>query len=340
MTDTQTSLNEAVKLALREYGLDTSEVLLISGNGVSHTHYKIGSSPWILRVPRLSQMNLSPIDQLLLQEAAFKRAEASGMTPKFLATIPISELLPLGALIVERIEGIPPPGPTALPSLSRCLAAIHSQPLPALIKRAPIQSPKNPLAVIAHQAKDTLSAYMPQTNIGQKARDEINSRLNTVLKMAEENVDLLPEALCVSDTHPGNFIMRSPDDACFVDLEKPVYGCPALDLAHTVIQVAAGWDPDAAMSPNKQDRDAFTQAWLERVPEKMAEANAPRIKPFRQAVWLRTIGFFMRWKKESTLSGAWSAERLGPGAAEHFRKHVDNSLADEAIMNASEAWLD
>jgi hypothetical protein len=71
----------------------------------------------------------------------------------------------------------------------------------------------------------------------------------------------------------------------------------------------------------------------------MAVTNAQRIKPFRQAVWLRTIGFFMRWKKESSMKGAWSASRLGTRAAEHFLKHVDNSLQDDAILEASEAWL-
>jgi aminoglycoside phosphotransferase (APT) family kinase protein len=339
MTDTPIHFKQAVETALKDYDLDLHELSLVQGNGVSHSHFQLGSSKWLLRVPRLSQMNLTPEAQLILQKAGFERARDSGATPDLLTIIPISQEFPRGALVVERIAGRIPKNPSELPCLARSLAAIHSIPLPQSEIRAPIETLQNPLVSIVQQAETTLKLYLPQTKIGTKARDAIISRLNDVLSMVEDYSELSPEALCVSDTHPGNFIIRPSGDACFVDLEKPVYGCPALDLAHTVIKVAAGWDPDAAMSPNSRERDSFTQAWLESVPDEIADNNAPRIKPFRQAVWLRTIGFFMRWKKESSLKGAWSASRLGTHAAEHFLKHVDNSLKDDAILEASEAWL-
>ena len=204
--------------------------------------------------------------------------------------------------------------------------------------RPPIASPANPLADVIERARTALDAYLPTAPVSAASKAVIADRMKAAEALLATNANLQPTALCVSDTHPGNFLIRQDGRAVFVDLEKPVYGCPALDLAHTVIDVAAGWDPDAGMNPSRDDRAAFVNAWLAAAPPQLAEATAPLITPFRQAVWLRTISFFMRWRAESALQGPWSAERLGPRAAAHFKAHVENSLNDEAIIAAADAW--
>ncbi|MGZ0187050.1 MAG: phosphotransferase family protein [Alphaproteobacteria bacterium] len=330
----------SLKSALAQAGLPTDSLSAIPTKGVSHDHFRIDGSDLLVRAPRLSQLGLDPLTQLSMQQAAFERAEPSGATPRLNVVLPVSATLPLGALVVERIIGKTPQGPVDLPALARALAAIHALPLPETARRPPIPCPENPLRDLAARAQATLDIYLPKAGMGRAAQDAITDRLTWLGDQVSDHLDLGATALCVSDTHPGNFLMCKDGSARFVDLEKPTYGCPALDLAHTVIDAAAGWDPDAAMSLSKADRDTFANAWLAAAPAYLAEANAPLIRPFRQAVWLRTIGFFMRWRVESAVQGPWSAKNLGPAAANHFAKHVTASLADDAVLAAAEAWFE
>lgn len=333
-------IEAAIAPPMRAAGAKPGPLTPIPSKGVSHDHYAIGDGAWLLRAPRLSQLDLDAESQLRLQEVAFRRAAASGATPRLLAVAPLSPALPRGGLIVERIVGAPPAGPECLPALARGLAAVHSLPLPPEAERAPIPDPANPLAGLATRAKATLEAYLPGAGLGPAARRAIADRLAWLEAALKRHGDLRASALCLTDTHPGNFLMRADGSAAFVDLEKPSYGCPALDLAHTSIDVAAGWDPDAAMRLTASDRKAFADAWLAAAPDALAEANAPLILPFRQAVWLRTIGFFMRWRAESAVQGPWSVDNLGPAAAAHFASHVAYSLNDDAILAAAEAWAE
>ena len=292
----------------------------------------------LLRAPRLSQLDLSAAAQLELQAAAFERAAPSGATPKLVAVLPITAMAPRGGLVVELVAGRAPSGPDDLPALARALAAIHSLPTP--VDRPPIPSADNPLKTLADRAEATLETYMPKAGIGRPAAAAIADRLRWLKHLVANPPPMGPDVLCVTDSHPGNFLLRETGAAVFVDLEKPAYGCPALDLAHTVIDAAAGWDPDAGMRPDAAARDAFAAAWLAAVPSAVADANAPLIRPFRQAVWLRTISFFMRWQAESAVQGPWSADRLGPEAAQHFARHVRQSLTDDAVLAAASAWTE
>lgn len=306
--------------------------------GVSHDHFRILGSPWIARVPRLSQLDLDAETQLAIQEAAFERAQPTGAAPRLLTVGPVSVDLPRGALIVEAIDGRPPSDAGDLPAIGRCLAAIHGLAMPPPVERAPIATPSNPLHELAARTTAAMRAYLPRAPLGERGRAVVKERLAWLQAMARDRTVGLPRALCVTDAHPGNFVIRPGGDAAFVDLEKPVYGCPAVDLAHAVIDIAAGWDPAAGMRPTAADRAAFIEAWLAAVPPALAEATEPLILPFRQAVWLRTFSFFLRWRAESALQGPWSASRLGPEAAAHFRAHIDHALTDDAILEAAEAW--
>lgn len=340
MIDDLSKIRAGLQDVLARHGLAATPLVPLPAKGVSHDHFLIGDSGWILRAARLSQLDLTAENQLAIQEAAFLRAAPSGATPKLLAAAPPSPGLERGGLIVEHIAGAAPRSTADLPALARALAAIHSLPPPDAAARPPIPDPANPLGALAARARAALEAYLPLTSLGDRAKAAIADRLDWLDSAVEEFSDLGGDALCVTDSHPGNFLIRPDGAACFVDLEKPSYGLPALDLAHTVIDVAAGWDPDAGMAPSAQDRDRFAKTWLDAVPPALAAANAPLIKPFRQAVWLRTISFFMRWQAESALQGPWSATRLGPEAAAHFRRHVSLSLSDAAVLAAADAWSD
>lgn len=338
MTDDVARLTAALAPLFHELGVDDLHLTKLDAHGVSHDHFAVRGQPWLVRAPKLSQLDLGAEAQMALQVAAFERAAPSGASPRLIATAPVTQALPLGALIVERIEGAAPDGPTRLPAIARALAGIHALPLPEPDARPPIPEPTAPFKALAARAHATFEAYLPGAGLSRAATRIVQERMRWLSDFASQHVDPGPVTLCVTDAHPGNFVIRPDGRAVFVDLEKPAYNLPGLDLAHAVIAVAAGWDPTAGMQPDAAARDGFVKAWMAAVPAEIAERTAPLILAARQAVWLRTFGFFLRWRTESQADGPWSATRLGPGAAAHFRRHVEASLDDEAIRSAAEAW--
>ena len=339
MSDPAARLSKALAADLSAIGFHGAELELMPGTGVSHNHYRITGTDWILRAQHLSQSGMDAAGQLSIQAAAFDRAARSGATPKLKAVLPVSDALPRGGLIVERIGGRLPQSATDLPDMARALAAIHSLPMPTPTERGPILHLMKPFVSLAANVKATLEVYLGSAGLTAKAQAMIEKRLEWLIETARHDIGAPFTCLTVSDAHPGNFRIRDDCRAVFVDLEKPAYSCPTIDLAHAVIGISSAWDPAAGLVLSAADRQAFVDAWLEAVPASVAAAAEPRILMARRAVWLRTISFFMKWRKESAVQGPWSAEGLGAKAASHFRSHVDASLSEASIMAAADDWV-
>lgn len=338
MIDVTQALPNQLCDALNAAGFHDISLTAMDGTGVSHDHFKISDSGWILRVPKLSQLGLDAETQLKVQAAAFQRAAPSGATPKIKVTLPVSDTLPRGGLIIEHIVGRAPRAPSDLPTLARALAAVHGLRTPMANARSPIQTYDNPFTPIFAAATAAIERYLPGSSLSTKARATMLDRLAWLADKAKAPLPQAHSRLTLSDTHPGNFIIQPNGDAVFVDLEKPAYSSPTIDLAHAVIGVAAGWDPVACMQLTPTDRQAFIDAWQEAAPDDLVAACQPLLLPMRQAVWLRTISFFLKWREESAMQGPWSAERLGANAAKHFLSHIEHSLSEQAIISAAEDW--
>ena len=338
MPDSAVKLAMALAADLSAVGFHEAQLQLMLGTGVSHNHYRIIGTDWILRAPHLSQSGMDAAGHLSIQAAAFERAATSGATPYLKAVLPISDALPRGGLIVEHIGGRLPQSSADLPNMARALAAIHSLPMPTPSERAPIIHHINPFVPLAANVTATLGVYLESAGLTTKAQAMIEARLQWLTETARHDVCTPIACLTVSDAHPGNFRVLDDGRAMFVDLEKPAYSCPSIDLAHAVIGISSAWDPAASLVLSATDRQAFVDAWLDAVPASVATAAEPRILMARRAVWLRTISFFMKWRKESAVQGPWSAERLGGKAATHFRSHVDASLSEAGINAADADW--
>tara|TARA_B110000467_G_C18031713_1_gene321069 strand:- start:21 stop:656 length:636 start_codon:yes stop_codon:yes gene_type:complete len=211
--------------------------------------------------------------------------------------------------------------------------------MPTFSECAPIPHHVKSFVPLVANVKATLEVYLCSAGLTPKAQAMIEKRLQWLIKTAGHDTGAPSSCLMVSDAHPGNFRILDDGRAVFVDLEKPAYSCPTIDLAHAVIGISSAWDPEAGLVLSAKDRQAFVDAWLDSVSASVAAAAEPRILMARRAVWLRTISFFMKWRKESAVQGPWSAERLGKKAASHFRSHVDASLSEAAIMAASDDWM-
>ena len=73
--------------------------------GLAHDHVRIGDTGTLARVPKQSQLGLAAAENLDYQAACFARASASGHVPRLHEKLAPDAALPMGALIVDLIDG-------------------------------------------------------------------------------------------------------------------------------------------------------------------------------------------------------------------------------------------
>jgi len=307
--------------------------------GVAHDHVRVAGRGVVLRVPRLSQFGLPAAENLRYQAACFERAGPSGRTPRLYAVIEPYPGLTFGALVVQDIEGRPPRLPGELGALAEALARVHALPVPPADRRPPLLSHDDAIggtwAVIRDNARYIALAAPP---------DATRRHLEAELAWAEGYAADVrgrptPLRLVVTDTHPGNFLVRADGRAYAVDLEKVLYGSPAIDLAHATLYTSTRWDPEVDARLGTGEVAGFYRAWIDASEPALVGAIRPWLVPARRLTWLRSTMFFLKWQVESARGGDWSAERLGPVLAAHIRAHVADCLDPETVAAIRGEWL-
>jgi thiamine kinase-like enzyme len=137
-----------------------------------------------------------------------------------------------------------------------------------------------------------------------------------------------------TDTHPGNFIVRGAGRAILVDLEKSLYGAPAIDLAHATLPTSTMWDMDVAVELSPDATAEFYAAWLDAVPKGLATSVRESLAPARRITFLRTMLWCVRWRRASSQDGEWSAARLDPALLAHIAGRVALFLTPEFVERA------
>ena len=309
--------------------------------GVAHDHMAIVGTGRIVRLPRLSQTGRSSSDNLTYQAACFSRAAPSGVTPRLHGLLPPcngepsderQQAWPMGALVVDAIDGRPPHLPDDLPAVAHCLAAIHTLAYPA--DRAPLPVHDDPIATTL-AAIDQQADWLDRAQIDPISvaiiREEIACAKQAAATLSRTLTSPIL-ALVVSDAHPGNFLIDPAGKAWFVDLEKAAYGQPAIDVAHATLPTSVGWDARITGQVTDADVTAFEVAYLAAVPESIRIAVAPWLAPMRRLTWLRTITWFARWRARSNQpDDPWSAADLPPALRAHMAAHVTASLAPQML---------
>jgi len=320
--------------------------------GLVHEHIRIRGRGLVLRIPRLSQFGFDPEHNLSYQTACFDRAGPSGATPALHAVIAVEPGIPYGALVVEEIVGRAPRLPDDLAVMAECLAAIHMVPLPVPGGRAPLAVHDDPVAG-ALGFIETQAAYLPDAELAPDAlrqiTEEIDWARDFAAKVAAETPSQ-PISLVGTDTHPGNFLIAESGRAVFVDLEKALYGSPALDLAHASIYTSTMWEPESAAALDGDQVRAFYGHYLTCVPADLAEALRPWIAPLRRLVWLRTTSWCARWRVEAAkpagaargggATSVWSSDRLDPVLAAATRARIDDYFDPDTIARIRAEWLE
>ncbi|MHA1569213.1 MAG: phosphotransferase, partial [Alphaproteobacteria bacterium] len=323
---------------------------------------RVGGRGVLLRVPRLSQWGAAPADHLAYQAAGFARAAASRHAPLLFAMLAVSPELPMGALVVEEIAGRKPRLPGDMGALAQCLAAFHMLKLPPMRARPPLRVHRDPaaatLAVIEEQA-----AYLDGAGLTPAARALIDAELAWAREYCDQADSLhhkpsrhprQPITLVATDSHPGNFLIErggggaghgGAGRAVFVDLEKVLYGSPAIDLAHASLYTSTRWDPDCAATLTAAETAGFYRAYLGRVGPESAARLKPWLGPMRRLTYLRTFTWCARWQvlSRAEAPGAgpvspWSASLLPPELAAHVTVTVADYFAIDTIEAIIGEW--
>ncbi len=344
----------ALLVKLQELGgfEDTSleQLQPLEVKGLAHDHVEVRGRDLLLRVPKQSQFAMAAADNLHYQATCFRRVGKSGHAPGLEAVIEPCEGVPMGALLVERIEGRAPSLPKDLGALAECMAQVHALPVPESEQRFPLEDHKDPIAG-AMKEIERQALFLDDAALSSKARQELDAELAWARDFAaKSNGRPQPLTLVLTDTHPGNFLIDRKGRAIIVDLEKALFGSPGTDLAHATIYSSTTWDTDVYAELSIDEVTAFYQRYLETVPKELAEALRPWILPLRRITMLRAITWCAKWRvlqsREKTANKHaaqstedWSADNNTADLVAHVAGRVDEYLEAKTLQRMRAEWL-
>lgn len=345
--------NESLKTALTEACPElTGELLPLLDSGLAHDHYRIEGSPWLLRVPKQSQRGYSATENLAYQAACFARVSASGHGPKLRASLPPGQGLPMGALVVEYIEGRPPRLPEDLPVLAEAMAAVHALPLPPPDERPPLEDHRDPVAGALREI-ETQARYLDGPEVPGETRRQLRDELDWARAYGgNRDGSIQPRSLVLTDTHPGNFLIRAATragagpEAVLVDLEKALYGAPAIDLAHTTVYSSTTWDLATSATLTPEEVAGFYRHYLAATGPDRAARVAPTLLPLRRLLLLRALTWCALWRVEHRAeisagdSAGWAAARSDPALIAHVEERTRHYLDPAVVRRLRGEWLE
>jgi hypothetical protein len=334
--------------ALGDFGaISADDLEPMPTTGLAHDHVRLVGRNLLARVPKQSQLALDADSNLAYQAACFTRAGESGHTPLLHATLPPSAALPMGALIVDEIEGTALPLPDGIDALAQALAAIHTLPVPPDVDRPPL---KNPLDALADTFTEVMaqSAYIAAAGLAYEAEAQIREELVAAGRLLART-DRPPVTLIAFDAHPGNFLLAADGRAVLVDLEKARYGVPAFDLAHATLYTSTTWDVATYAELTADQVAGCYAAWLGAVPSALADQVAPWLLVLRRMMWLWSVTWCAKWRvksQEAAMTGEragrstedWSAELSDPALVAHVADRVDHYLDPATIERVRQDW--
>lgn len=318
--------------------------------GLAHDHVRIAGTTWLLRVPRQSQFGYAAAANLAYQQACFERCAASNHTPKLQDTLPPQPGLPMGALLVEAIDGAPLDLPADMPGIAACLAAVHMLEVPPVERRKPLENHVNTVSGTVgfiDRQSGALATVLPEG----AARRQIESELEWARGYAAEVAQApQPLTLVLSDTHPGNYLRQPDGKVICVDLEKALYGAPAIDLAHASLYTSTTWDRLSAAVLARPEIEAFYRHYLSLVPAVLAESLRPWLLPMRRLTWLRSVTWCVHYRAQSlkarnrdklraVSTEDWSREDVDAGLTAHVEDRVADYLAAETVARIRSEWV-
>ncbi|NKB50531.1 MAG: phosphotransferase [Alphaproteobacteria bacterium] len=333
---------------LGDFGnISIADLHMIPTTGLAHDHVRLADRKLLARVPKQSQMDLDPQSNLVYQTACFARAAPSGHTPHLHAVLPVGEELPMGALIVDEIEGSALPLPDHIDALAKALAAIHTLPVPPDDDRRPLKNPVNALADTFSEILEQ-SAFIGAAGLDYDAEAQIREELVAAGGLLSQP-NTPATALIAFDAHPGNFLLGGDGRAVLVDLEKARYGIPAFDLAHATLYTSTTWDVATYAELGPDQVADFYATWLAAVPKPLADSVMPWLLDLRRMMWLWSVTWCAKWRVRSQAAAKaskheggsaedWSADLSDPALVAHVADRVEHYLDPATIERVRQDW--
>ncbi|HUA56189.1 MAG TPA: aminoglycoside phosphotransferase family protein [Candidatus Sulfotelmatobacter sp.] len=315
----------------------------LDADGIAHAHVRVRGHARLVRVPRFSQVASDARAHLEYQAACFRRAVASGATPRLIGVLAPGDGLPMGGLVVEEILGRVPRLPDDLPALAEALARLHALAVPPPGARPPLlDHADDPLAgARAHLARqaallDDDDAVAPVLAPASRAilREELAAlapRLDALAGAPQ------PASLIAFDCHPGNFLIEASGRAVLVDLERVQYGAPASDLAHASLPSSTLWDRRIDVALTRRELARFYRLYRRRLDAAAAARLAPWLAPYRRLIFLRSTTWFVRFLVE-TRAGRWSAGSLDPAFLAEVARRIGGLLEPARLEAMRAEW--
>lgn len=313
----------------RALGIPAGRLSAAPVPGRVHDHWRLQADEGALlvRVPKLSHLGLTPRAALIYEAQAFRRAAGGGTTPRLHRILRVGPGLPWGALVVDAIDGRPPRLPDDLPAVGRALAGVHGLPLPPPVRRRPLLDPEDPVGYLLGVVRDQLEPV--RERLAPAVRRLLEAE--TAAALAAMPPSRPEPRLALADTHPGNFMVRADGTAVMIDVERPVYDSPAVDLAHASLPTSLTWDPAVTGTGGRGDVVRFHNAWAAAVPAEVAGAARPHVLAYRRLVWLRTTSWACAWAARHDLGAALeSPEPSTAGLARRLARFVDPAMMEAA----------
>ncbi|HEV2673815.1 MAG TPA: phosphotransferase [Aliidongia sp.] len=322
------------RLRRRWPDIAVADLVPLPMKGVAHDHLALPGLGLVVRVPRLSQWSMPAEAALVYQSEGFRRAAPSGVTPHLHMVLPPDELLLRGALVVDFVAGRAPRLPDELLALAQALAAIHRVPTIPPRRRPPLADhAPNPIAATV-SLLDNHARFLAEDGVLPGVRQALTEQLawaHALARTAETAAVSAPITLVATDTHPGNFLVGSDGIARFVDLEKVLYGLPAIDLAHATLYTSTQWDREVMATLDAGDLARFHQAYAEAVGPAAWGRLEPWVVPARRLTWLRTTLWAIRWRALAASDPDWSSDRIEPALIAHIQARVADFTAPATI---------
>ncbi len=322
--------------------LDAEGLVAVPDYGAGHRHVVLGETGLLARIPRRVPEGSDPAAHLAYEAACFARAQASGATPRCHGVVPPGPDLPMGALLVQRIEGAVPRLPGDLPAIARALAALHGLALPRPDDRPPLPEKTDPVAgtvaLIARQAGALEAAGIDPASVAL-----IREECAAAARLPEAFAGRAPPIVLAGvDTHPGNFLIDGAGHAWFVDLERVAYDAGAIDICHVTLPTSTGWDMRVATTVDADAVGVFEAAYLAALPADLAAATRPWLGRLRRLTWLRSLTWFAQWRsrwrsRQRSSGNATAAQAPDEKIVAHMAAHVDAMLSASHIERMRDA---
>lgn len=278
----------------------------------------------VARLVTGSQMGLSLPEQANYEARALEVLEASGHTPQLLAADPEPVGLPYPLLVISYLPGRPLDYRQDLEAAARCVATIHSVPVP---EDHQLQEHPDPVSSIPEEADALLAPYFDWDDADPATGQALRDLRDRVLDKFEEDRSAFDDpdlAIINTDLNTHNFVV---DDGYvwLLDWEKARIGPTVQDLAHFLLPTTTLWREETSTRLTSDDERRFLRAYLEARSDLDPERYVIQIQAMLGLATLRAIAWC-----------AWSVQ----AAAHGDRAIINQETQDRSRMYLQPDFLD